>query len=254
MRVASNLDVLCNAAGALAGGLLATLPWTVRLGRAMQRLRRRWLLADNSADYALMLVALWFLTQINPANPLFGVVVMPEGLPQPFASPIADPALFLFLLEAGGAMLNLTATLLFIASFLARRRDYAPVLGGFFLLAWWFKVAVAAAMLKPVAYFAWINPHVLAGLALGGVLTWLLCHTQRLVQSLCALLLLGLAQLAAAQWPLVAADDDQRGLFRWAYHLTNLNALSEFANHLWPWAALACLLLSISRQLRRERW
>jgi len=46
MRVASNLDVLCNAAGALAGGLLATLPWTVRLGRAMQRLRRRWLLAD----------------------------------------------------------------------------------------------------------------------------------------------------------------------------------------------------------------
>ena len=91
-------------------------------------------------------------------------------------------------------------------------------------------------------------------IALGGVLTWLLCHTQRLVQSLCALLLLGLAQLAAAQWPLVAADDDQRGLFRWAYHLTNLNALSEFANHLWPWAALACLLLSISRQLRRERW
>ena len=109
-------------------------------------------------------------------------------------------------------------------------------------------------MLKPVAYFAWINPHVLAGLALGGVLTWLLCHTQRLVQSLCALLLLGLAQLAAAQWPLVAADDDQRGLFRWAYHLTNINALSEFANRLWPWAALACVLLSICRQLRRERW
>ena len=77
---------------------------------------------------------------------------------------------------------------------------------------------------------------------------------QRLVQSLCALLLLGLAQLAAAQWPLVAADDDQRGLFRWAYHLTNINALSEFANRLWPWAALACVLLSISRQLRRERW
>lgn len=254
MRVASNLDVLCNAAGALAGGLLATLPWTVRLGRAMQRLRRHWLLADNSADYALMLVALWFLTQINPANPLFGVVVMPEGLPQPFESPIANPALFLFLLEAGGAMLNLTATLLFIASFLARRRDYAPVLGGFFLLAWWFKVAVAAAMLKPVAYFAWINPHVLAGLALGGVLTWLLCHTQRLVQSLCALLLLGLAQLAAAQWPLVAADDDQRGLFRWAYHLTNINALSEFANHLWPWAAMGCLLISALRQFKREQW
>ena len=242
MRVASIWTCCAMPPGALAGGLLATLPWTVRLSRAMQRLRRRWLLADNSADYALMLVALWFLTQINPANPLFGVVVMPEGLPQPFESPIADPALFCFCWKPAGAMLNLTATLLFIASFLARRRDYAPVLGGFFC---WPVVQGGgnAAMLKPVAYFAWINPHVLAGLALGGVLTWLLCHTQRLVQSLCALLLLGLAQLAAAQWPLVAADDDQRGLFRWAYHLTNINALSEFANRLWRgrhWRACCC--------------
>ena len=51
-------------------------------------------------------------------------------------------------------------------------------------------------------------------LGAGRRLTWL-CTTQRLVQSFCALLLLGLAQLAAARWPLVAADDDQRGLFRW---------------------------------------
>lgn len=254
VRVASNLDVLCNTGGALLGALLATVPWSVRLGLLLRRARRRWLVADSSADYALMLGVLWFLTQINPATTLFGVVVMPEGLPQPFESPLANPALFLFLLEAGGAMLNLTATLLFIASFLARRRDHAQVLAGFFLLAWLFKVVAAAAMLKPVAYFAWINPHVLAGLALGGVLTWLLTYAQRWLQTAIALVLLGLAQLVAAQWPLVATHDDQRGLFRWAYHLSNLNALSEFANHLWPWAAMACLLISALRQFRREQW
>ncbi|MFO1234158.1 MAG: hypothetical protein U1E47_03460 [Rivihabitans pingtungensis] len=65
----SNLDVLCNAAGALAGGLLATLPWTVRLGRAAYAdAAPHWLLADNSADYALMLVALWFRESTRPTR------------------------------------------------------------------------------------------------------------------------------------------------------------------------------------------
>ena len=83
---------------------------------------------------------------------------------------------------------------------------------------------------------------------------WLLTYAQRWLQTAIALVLLGLAQLVAAQWPLVATNDDQRGLFRWAYHLSNLNALSEFANHLWPWAAMACLLISALRQFRREQW
>lgn len=52
----------------------------------------------------------------------------------------------------------------------------------------------------------------------------------------------------------MATHDDQRGLFRWAYHLTNINALSEFANHLWPWAAMGCLLISALRQFKREQW
>ena len=67
----SNLDVLCNAAGSAGWQLLATLPWTVRLGRAMQQLRRRWLLADNSADYRPDAGGAVAFIQINPANPLF---------------------------------------------------------------------------------------------------------------------------------------------------------------------------------------
>ena len=74
--------------------------------------------------------------------------------------------MFCFCWPAGDA--ELTATLLFIASFLARRRDYAPaLLGGFFLLAWWFKVAVAAAAIAGGVLCQ--STCVLAGLALGGV-------------------------------------------------------------------------------------
>ncbi|MFO1234157.1 MAG: hypothetical protein U1E47_03455 [Rivihabitans pingtungensis] len=150
------------------------------------------------------------VSRINPANPLFGVVVMPEGLPQPFESPIADPALFLFLLEAGGAMLNLTATLLFIASFLARRRDYAPVLGRF-SAGLVVQGGGGRRHAQAGGVFCLDQPACAGRAGAGRRADLAAVHTQRLVQSLCALLLLGLAQLAAAQWPLVAADDDQRG-------------------------------------------
>ena len=66
-------------------------------------MRRHWFVGDSSADYALLLIGLWFLTQLNPAIPLFGMVVLPEGLPQPYVSPLQDPQLFLMLIEGGSA-------------------------------------------------------------------------------------------------------------------------------------------------------
>lgn len=143
------LDVLCNAAGARAGGLLVTLPCTVRglrhaaaapalaAGRQQRRLR---LYAPAAA----------VSHQINPANPRFGVVVMPAKAAQPFQSPIADLAsLFVFRLEAGGATPT-TATRCRSSPVCARRRDYAA-LGGFFCWPGWFRWSCRRHVLQAVA-------------------------------------------------------------------------------------------------------
>ena len=186
----------------------------MRLSRAA-RLRWRWLLADNSADYALMLVALWFLTQINPASPLFGVVVMP-GMPQPFESPIADPALFCFCWKPAGEP-GTTATLLFIASFLAHGDDYAPVLGGFFLLAWWFKVAVAPPAAGGV--FCLVNPACTGRFGAGRRAD--LCCTKppsgwckASARCCCWACQRNWRRHNGRWWPPTTTS----GLFRWAYH------------------------------------
>ena len=248
-RVASNLDLLSNACGGCAGALLATVPYFRRVGRLLRRWRERWVQEGIAGDYALMLVVLWFLTQLNPATPLFGVVVMPQGLPQPYVSPLTDPALFLFLLEAGGAMLNLAATLVFISAFLAHQRDTFTVLVTFLGLTLLLRLGAVGAMLKPMAWFAWINSQVFVGLLLGGFLTLLLTHAPRRMQMIGAWLLFACSLWVMAQWPLSGDVSEQRALFRWSYgHLTNLNALAEFTARSWPWVAMLCLTVGLFKK------
>ena len=248
-RVASNLDLLSNACGGCAGALLATVPYFRRVGRLLRRWRERWVQEGIAGDYALMLVVLWFLTQLNPATPLFGVVVMPQGLPQPYVSPLADPALFLFLLEAGGAMLNLAATLVFISAFLTHRRDTFTVLVTFLGLTLLLRLGAVGAMLKPMAWFTWINSQVFVGLLLGGFLTLLLTHAPRRMQMIGAWLLFACSLWVMAQWPLSGDVSEQRALFRWSYgHLTNLNALAEFTARSWPWVAMLCLTVGLFKK------
>ncbi|KZE30282.1 VanZ family protein [Crenobacter luteus] len=253
-RVASNLDIAYNLAGALAGATLAVSPFTVRAWRHVRDWRAEWFAAGAPADYAVALVVLWFVTQLNPSVPIFGVVVRPIGLPQPFVSPLDNPVLFLFLLEAGGAMLHLIALLLFVTCFLRHRRYTARAVGGVILLALLLKLLAAGALLKPFAFFEWFDLNVMAGLSSGFLLVWAITRLGRITQTLCALLALVASQMVVAIWPLRANTQDMLGLFRWGYgHLENMGALVEFLSHLWPWAAGVCLLASLLRELRRPR-
>lgn len=242
-RIASNLDILYNVAGAVIGATLAVSPLFRRAWHHIWRWRQRYFVANEPADYALALMAIWFITQLNPSVPLFGVVVMPLGLPQPFISPIANPALFLFMLEAGGAMLHLIATLLFVTSFLSKRRYIARSVATVIVLAGFLKMLAAGMLLKPFAFFEWINSNVLAGLGAGFLLVWLITRFGRGVQLVSALLAILATQLISALWPLSANERDMLALFRWNYgHLANMNALVDFLSHLWPLAATLCLV------------
>ncbi|GHD80192.1 VanZ family protein [Vogesella fluminis] len=252
LRVASNLDVLYNTGGAACGATLATFPLFSRFWAQGKALRRRWFVGDSSADYALLLIGLWFLTQLNPAIPLFGMVVLPEGLPQPYISPLQDPQLFLMLIEGGSAMLNLAGSLLFLTCFLSRRQYQLRAIAYFLLTVIVLKLVTAGALLKPALFFQWVNLNVALGLLGGLLLVWVVTRGQRWPQTVGAMLCLLLSQLVVSFWPLSGLQSDVLSLFRWSYgHLLNMSALVDLVADLWPLAAFACLLLSLRQQGRR---
>ncbi|MGL6069842.1 VanZ family protein [Craterilacuibacter sp.] len=243
MRVSSNLDMLYNMAGAVLGATLAVSPGFRRVWHSVWQRRQRYFRHESMADYAVVLIVVWFVTQLDPSIPLFGVVVRPIGLPQPFISPMANPMLFLLLVEAGGVMLNLTAFLLFITTFLASRRYTARAITIALVLAWFLKVLAAGTLLKPMAFFEWINQYVMTGLSAGFLLVWLVTRFGQKLQAVVALLALLGTQALVALWPLARSDADMLSLFRWHYgHLANMNALVAFLSQLWPYAA--CVVLA----------
>lgn len=250
VRVASNLDILCNVAGACCGAAIATFPGLARFWLMCKRLRQRLFVEDSSADYALLLISLWFLTQLNPAIPLFGMVVLPQGLPQPYEAPMADAQLFLSLIEGGSAMLNLAGSLLFLTCFLRQRQYQVRAILYFLSGVVVLKLITAGALLKPSLFFQWVNSNVAAGLGLGLLLVWLVTRGQRWPQTMVAMACLLLSQLVVSFWPLSGAD--VLSLFRWRYgHLLNISALVSLVSDLWPLGAFACLSLSIWQQWRR---
>lgn len=260
-RISSNLDLVCNTSGAAIGAFLALNPWVLAFGRWGKRWRDRHFFPGGATDYSLMLIALWFFTQIDPSTPFFGIVTMPRGLPQPFLSPIADPALFLFLVEAGGAMCNLTATLCFVLACSTTIRERLRCVAFFLAVAILLKVGVAGLFLKPMAFFEWINLRVLIGLSVGLAALPVLLRLPRLVLLIGSVAGFAATNYLSSQWPLTATDTlEALDLFRWSYgHLLNMHALAEVSSQVWSWAAIVCGLCGIWQSLfpprpSRDHW
>lgn len=252
-RIPSKLDLACNSTGALLGGIIVLLlyrhPWWHRF----RLWREHWLQNDTLSDFGLAIIGLWFFSQLDPAVPLFGVVVRPQGLPQPFISPLEDPALFLALLEGGGAFLHLVGVGWLVATVLRRARHGLATIYAFFGLAILIKLFFAGILLRPQAYFEWINGPVAAGWLLGLLLFVLLRNLRRLWQaSLAVLALLG-SKLIGDIWPLHATPMGDLQLFKWSFgQLGHFKGLVGLVSGLWPWLAQIYLLWLIVVLLRRD--
>ncbi|WP_269531280.1 VanZ family protein [Chitinimonas sp. BJYL2] len=241
-RVPSNLDVMFNAAGALAGALLAGLSTRLMLVRLWYVWRQRWLREGAGTDLGLTLLVVWLIAQMNPTVPLFGVVVQPLGIPQPWTSPVANAALFLRVLEAAGVMLSVSGVGLLVAGLVAQRRHAAMAIWLLVLTAVVVKMLFAGALLKPTEFLAWFNLNVLAGAVGAAILMVLLLRLRRHWQSLAALACIALAQWVEAVWPLVSHPSGVANLFRWRYgHLRDFSGLSQTLSEAWPWLAMGYL-------------
>ncbi len=254
-RIASNLDILTNAAGAATGGLLA-MALGSRRGLHLWRVWRHASLAPGAAiEWGFAWLMLWFISQFNPTQPFLGVVVTPRGLPQPFESPIANAALFLQLLESGGMMLNLLGVALYVSA-LVRHTAQVPraimLTLGIALIS---KMGFAGMLLKPAQFFAWINTNIVIGGLLGLLLLSQLWRMARRLRALLALFSLFAAQVVSWFWPLTPHFADGLALFRWNYgHLRHFNGLATLIGDLWPMLACLWLLYLAIRENRNEEW
>jgi VanZ family protein len=256
-RIASNVDVLTNVAGAALGAAAATAlaPGLIDGGRLRQA-RRRWL--RPRCVGVLLLAALWPLAQIHPGPMLFGNGELDRALVSALLArfdrqlPAFDGGRF----AAAEAMVTACGLLAAGAALVAATKPEAPRLRLLMLLLG------AALATKAVSYghafgperaFTWLTPGAVTGLAVG----WLALTaaaamaSARAAAALAAatlLLLLVAVNLAPpnpyhAQW--LAAWQPGR--------LRDVAAASEWLAQAWPFALLAALLSTLARRVEQPR-
>ncbi|MDR3425974.1 MULTISPECIES: VanZ family protein [Silvimonas] len=242
-RVASNMDILSNGCGSVIGAFVSVIV-------AMRRSQRRWLVFRHShlfpggaAEWGMVWLGLWLITQFDPSVPFFGVVDEPRGIPQPILAPMGDPALFLNLLEGCGMMLNTLGVCLFVSVLVRHSREIPRAIALLVTVVLASKIVFAGAMLKWVDFFAWINHNVaLGGLAALPLLAVLL-RLKRPWRALAGAVCLLATVLVSWMWPLTPQLSAILPLFRWNYgHLMHFRGLAALISDLWPYGTMLFLL------------
>lgn len=235
-RDASNVDVLSNSVGATLGGLAAlAFNRTRGLRDRVAQWRYQTFLAGRSGDLGLALLAIWLLSQVNPAIPLFAATFVPS---LELAPDVAG-----MLLQAAQSAFNVIGVGLFLALLLRQRRNLGAAALLLIGIALALKGAAAALLLKSPSWVFWLEPGVSLGVAAGALALISAIWLPRPARTtLCAIALL--SSLVA---PLLAPDmwrvRAPLALFDWPYgQLLNFNRLTHTVLVIWPVLASAFLL------------
>jgi VanZ family protein len=241
-RFPSNLDVACNAAGAMLGAALA-LVLLPRLGG--QRLRERDFLPGPGIDFGLVLIALWLFVQLNPVTLLFGAGdLRPLLAPGPGRSYAPE---FFIRIEAFVAGANLVAVGLLLSALVAPGRPARAMQVALIAAALAVKTAAYAVLMQSELVFAWLTPGAQAGIAAGLVVALAAAALPRTAQLVLAAVLVMTATVLvnlAPTNPYLTAT-----LKVWQQgHFLNFNGLTRLVGALWPFAALGYLIFLAARR------
>lgn len=260
-RVASNLDLATNSAGALLGAAMVA-PFTSSLidrGR-LADWRMRWF--ERRASTLLLLLALWPLAQIYPERMLFANGDVRQWLNDTAAAfgghwPEFDGAWF------GAAEFVLAEAFVVAAAVLAAglslalaMRDNAPrgkLLATLLLAAVAAKSLANAVQFGPERTLAWLTPGAYGGLALGALA--LLAASAGRPRWLRRCALLATALLIAAVNLVPDNPYHQAALQVWRQGaLTHFNALAQWLSVLWPYLLATWLATAASSRDQRPPW
>ncbi len=240
-RISSTLDLLTNVGGTIIGvALTAWFAWTPHF-ELVNNLRDRIFIKGRLAHLGQLLLALWFITQLNPSIPFLGAGNVMNMLLEPWNSRV-DAAAF-WIPQAAGMALNFCGIALFISLLIQRALKPAWFAVGILTLALIIKTGAAVMLLKEPLIPNWLGRETLAGL-IGGIVLLLMFSSLRRRQRL---IVAGLIILAGGVMSKLAAIYDSPTeilrVFKWPYgQLLNFTSLTQFINEAWPLAALAYLI------------
>ncbi len=247
VRIASLVDIIANTTGVIIGVLLtAWLAWTPHFSR-IAALRDQIFLRGRLANLGLLILALWFIAQLNPSIPFLAAGNVINTLLSPWNTQV-DAASY-WIPQAAAVGLNFCGLALFIS--LLIQRNVRPMIFAVAILALalLIKTVAATILLKEPLLPNWLGRETLAGLAGGLVLLLIfssLRHRHRVYVA-------GLIILAGGVMSKLAAIYDSPSeilrVFKWPYgQLLNFTSLTQFINEVWPIAALVYLIYAHRHQ------
>ena len=249
-RIPSKLDVLSNAAGALAGAMLAVplARWLLDKGPLLA-LRTAWFTPGPRTDFGLVMLALWLLTQLDATTLLFGAGDLRESFAPPAAG-VHAPELFVTI-EALVAFGHLVAVAALASALVSAEVSALAAVAILLLAALAVKTLTFAIVFQARNVFSWLTPGALQGLAFGAPAALLVVALPRTLRlALAALLLIGSTALVnfAPANPYLAAI-----LKLWQQgHFLNLNGLTRLVSALWPFVALIYVFVLIAARPGRS--
>jgi VanZ family protein len=249
-RVASNLDLAANAAGALAGAIAgAALSRRLLRDAGLHELRNRLFLPGGRIDLGLVLLGLWLVSQLNPETLLFGSGDL-RGL---LASPSGAhyPPDYFIRAEAAVAGANALALSLYAATLAERNQPVRLMVVGLLTIALLVRALAFGVLFSPHDMLIWVTPGATFGVAagtLGAIVLVALPRTARLALS-------GLALMAATVLVNLAPENPYQAasLAVWRQgHFLNFNGLTRLVSLVWPFALMGYLMLLATDRGRPE--
>ena len=263
-RVPSNLDLVTNAGGTLAGAILGALwaPGLLDRSRLFQ-LRRRWFAPH--ASQGLVLVAMWPLAQIYPQSYLFGhgqvLPIVSEWISQWLDMDIDLVAM----LRPGGDTLTveqywlsetiitacgMTGAVLTLMCLVRRGAPRFALMMVFLAAALLLKTLASSLLFRPDYAFVWVTPGAEGGFIIGLIMLAGLVFAPQVAQRRLAVVTLILSLIVVNTIPVNPYFVST--LQGWVQgKFLNFNGAAQFLSLLWPFFALWFLLLP-SHKLNRQ--
>lgn len=247
-RVASNVDILANSAGAALGaGLAPLVSRRSRFFATLVALRRHWFRPGWAVHLGLLLLVLWILAQFSLQKPGLVAGSLHGGFTPFWESSMehfrADVAL-LFALE-------IASVSLFIASLLRPDQRLIPGALSLTFSAILLKFLTAALLIKLVFLIRLLSLEALLGLSLGAGCALALIYFRSkpppyplLAGVLCIFILAKLMHGA----PFLTATGRAPDLATQPGLLFNLGGVAYLVAELWPYLALGCTMALWDRE------
>jgi VanZ family protein len=244
-RFPTNLDVLCNVAGAALGAALGQHFTLLIAGGPLSRWRGAAFTRGPGTEFGLVLLGLWFFIQLNPAALLFGAGDLRDYL-APLEGRARRPEFFVSI-EAFTTAGNLVAVALILSALAAPERSVRAMVLGVVFAALVVKTAAFAILMRAENVLAWLTHGAQLGLAIGmavALAAVALPRTARLVAAAVLLMAATVLVNLSPPNPYLAAS-----LKVWQQgHFLNFNGLTRLVSALWPFIALGYLIYLASRR------